>query len=86
MLETASEYEQFAAYSRSLPKDLHAYLVKSKVLFEGTGAYSASLKGHQLALEHGSLGRGSSDPIDVAVVVFVETDLDQVDISVHGAE
>lgn len=86
MLKTAVAYDAYAAYTRSLPKNLHHYLVKSTVLFEGTGAYSAFLKDHRLSLYHGSLGRGPKDPTNVAVVVFVEAELDQVDISYGGAE
>jgi hypothetical protein len=86
LLRSASAYEAYAAYTRALPNKLHAYLVNAKVLFEGTGAYSAFLKEHRLALTHGSLGRGPTEPKNVAVVVFVEAELDEVDVNYWGAE
>lgn len=86
MLETASQYEKYAAYLRSLPRELHAYLVKTKVLFEGTGRYLGYVKDHRLEIFHGSLGRGRKDPTDIAVVVLVETEIKDVYVSVGGAE
>jgi hypothetical protein len=85
ILETASAYERYAAYTNGL-KDLRPYLVNTKVLFEGTGSYSVFLKGHRLSVSHLSLGRGAKEPTNIAVVIFVEAELEAVDVSYGGAQ
>jgi len=86
LLKGAVAYEKYAAYTRSLPGELRPYLIRTKVLFEGTGAYSAFLKGDRLRVEHGSLGRGPAEPREVAVVVFVEGVVHDVEVSCSAAE
>ena len=86
-LRGALSYEQYAAYLRGLqPSELLPYLVDTKVYAEGTGAYWASFKDHQLRVAHGSLGRGPMEAKHIAVIVFVESPIDNVTVSVSAAE
>ena len=86
LLRGASAYQQYAAYTRELPRELHPYLIKAKVLSEADGGFSAFLKDDSLRVEHNSLGYGPAEPKDIAVVVFVERPINRIDAFFSGAE
>src|SRR5262249_16678566 len=86
MFAFAKAHRDFAAYSRSLSRDLLPYLVKGQVGFEGTGGFSVSLKGSQISVHHSSLGHSNPDVDTVALVIFVEKEIDGVQTRVSVAE
>jgi len=80
-LATASEFDRYAVYLRSLPNELHPYLVKAKEGFEGTGSFEAYLKDDTVRVQNRSLGVRIPAPKEIALVVFTEKTISHADIS-----
>jgi hypothetical protein len=81
MLSEAKAHRDLARYTRSLSPNLHPYLVKARAYFEGTGAFIAYLRGNELSVLHGSLGHSTPPIHDVAIVVFLEREINAVVVS-----
>jgi len=86
MLAHARAHRAYADYTRKLSSDLKPYLVKSKVYFEGTGGYLVTLCGSLLKVSHGSLGHSTPPQKTVVILVFLERDIDSVEVSASIAE
>lgn len=86
MLKDAKSHRDLARYTRSLSPILYPYLLKAKAYFEGTGVFIVNLRGNQLSVLHGSLGHSTPPIHNVAVVIFLEREIDAVDVSTAIAE
>ncbi len=81
MIQTAKEHRKFAAYTMKLPATLQPWLVLAEGYFEGTGGFDAHLAGSVLKVHHGSLGSSQPPLRKLPVVIFLEREIKEVQIS-----
>ena len=81
MIQTAKEHRKFAAYTVKLPLALQPWLVMAEGYFEGTGGFDAHLAGSVLKVHHGSLGSSQPPLRKLPVVIFLEREINAVQLS-----
>jgi hypothetical protein len=86
MAAHAKAHREFAAYTEKLPWDLRPYLVRGQAYFEGTGGFSVVLSGKLLEVHHSCLGRSAPEKKAVAILVFLERDIEAVKVSASITE
>ena len=78
LAKSAKTHRDLARYTRGL-SHLNPYLIKARVYYEtSTRAFSAQFRGTQLSVVHGSLGDSTPAIRNVAVIFFLEPDVDDV--------
>jgi hypothetical protein len=86
MDQEARAHRELANYTLALSPELKPYLVRAQVYFEGTGAFDIELNGQILSVTHGSLGHSTPPLRRIAIVVFVEREITEVDARASVAE
>ena len=81
MIKTAKDHRKLAEYTLKLPLPLQPWLVVVEGHFEDTGGFDAQLAGATLKVQHGSLGSSSSNLHKIPVVIFVEKEIKEVQIT-----
>lgn len=85
-LEEAKAHRDYSRYTRSLSPRLIPYLVKARVYFEGTGAFSVTISENQMTVRHDSLGRSTPPAKVIPIVIFAEHEVASVSVAVGVAQ
>lgn len=80
---TAKRYRSLAEYTKTIKPTFYPYLIKAKVFSVATGNFLVSLKGTQLEVYHGSLGKASAR--EAYIIVLSERKIDSVEVNAGQA-